>query len=190
MLEALLVRPVPGLVEIIHIQLADKTGEIIVLEVFGQYLIGELIYLFHCECIAFFIPGDYVIGLRIAHDVIRFHQEGRHVRVCVGATAPVGRRMRERRIPGYLLIHVQLLREILRRASNLMLQRSDGRAGAILCLRQLSEPISNPLLLLWRHLDRLAISLLLLLLDDFCLFLASSRLHLLLLYLLFLTKFI
>jgi len=35
MLEALLIGPIPGLVKVIHIQLPDETGEIIVFEVFG-----------------------------------------------------------------------------------------------------------------------------------------------------------
>ena len=98
MLEALLIGPIPGLVKVIHIQLPDETGKIIVLEVFGQYLIGKLIHLLHDECIAFLIPGDDVIGLGVTHDIICFHQKGRHVDVGVGATVLNCYRMREHRI--------------------------------------------------------------------------------------------
>lgn len=37
MLKALLVGPVSGLVEIVHVQLSDEAREIVVLEVFGQH---------------------------------------------------------------------------------------------------------------------------------------------------------
>ena len=57
--EALFIRVVPCLVEVVHVELADEGGEVVVLEVEREYAIGELVGLFHDEALAVGAPADY-----------------------------------------------------------------------------------------------------------------------------------
>ena len=41
--KALSILSITGLMEVVHVQLPDETRKIVVLEVFGQYILGELI---------------------------------------------------------------------------------------------------------------------------------------------------
>jgi hypothetical protein len=59
--EALLVRAVPCLVEVVHVELADKGGKVVVLEVPGEDLVGELSWLLHNEAVSFSVPADDMV---------------------------------------------------------------------------------------------------------------------------------
>ena len=58
MLEYALVLFISDLVEIIHVELADKGGEVAVPEVDGKYLFLEAIDIKDCKVGSFLVPGD------------------------------------------------------------------------------------------------------------------------------------
>jgi hypothetical protein len=65
MLEAvLIVRPL-GLVEIVHVELPDERGEVVVLEKSGQNCLREFILLFHHERFSVRGPRNDVIILLV-----------------------------------------------------------------------------------------------------------------------------
>lgn len=63
--EALFVRVVPRLVEVVHVELADEGGEVVVLEVKGEYPVGELVRLPHDEALAVRAPADHGVQRRV-----------------------------------------------------------------------------------------------------------------------------
>ena len=63
--EALFVGVVPRLMKVIHVQLPHEGREIIVLEKSREYLLCELIWLFHNEAVAKVIPANDVIQGRV-----------------------------------------------------------------------------------------------------------------------------
>ena len=90
MSEAVLIRVVARLVEVIHVQLSHKRREVIVLEEFGEDAFSEIIRLSHDEAIAVLVPADDTVKLRVlkrmmivvntyVDDVVGFDQERRHV---------------------------------------------------------------------------------------------------------------
>lgn len=58
MAEAVLVRVVAGLVEVVHVQLSHERGEIVVLEEFWKDLLCEFIRLANYEAVARLVPAD------------------------------------------------------------------------------------------------------------------------------------
>jgi hypothetical protein len=85
----MLIRVIARLVEVVHVQLANKRREVVVLEVLRQNLLGELIHLLHNEPVSCLVPADYVSVLRVltegsdeasyVDDVVGLDQEGWHV---------------------------------------------------------------------------------------------------------------
>jgi len=75
MLKALLITAISCFVEVIHVELPNETGKVIVLEVFGQNLIRELVDILHNETIAVFVPGDYVICDSVTDNFVCFWQK-------------------------------------------------------------------------------------------------------------------
>jgi hypothetical protein len=65
MCEAFLVARVTRLNEVIHVELADKRREVIVLEVLGQHFLSKLIRFVDDKTIAFMIPVDTVVVGRV-----------------------------------------------------------------------------------------------------------------------------
>ena len=49
---------VPRLVEVVHVQLPYKRREVIMLKVFGQDLLRELVHLLYNEAVPLFVPAD------------------------------------------------------------------------------------------------------------------------------------
>lgn len=68
-----------GLVKVVHVELADEGGKVVVLEVLWQDLITERLRLLYHEAITFFCPSDNVLSQRIVHDLKQFDQEGGHM---------------------------------------------------------------------------------------------------------------
>jgi len=66
--EALLIRVVPRLVEVVHVELPHKGREVVVLEVQGQDPVGELVGLLHDEALAVWAPADHVVQRRVLFD--------------------------------------------------------------------------------------------------------------------------
>ncbi len=58
MAEAVLVRVVPRLVEVVHVKLPYKRREVIMLKVFGQDLFCELVHLLYDEAVPLFVPAN------------------------------------------------------------------------------------------------------------------------------------
>lgn len=58
-----------GLVKVVHVELADEGGEVVVLKVLWQDLITELLRLLYHEAVTFFCPSDNVLSQRIVHDL-------------------------------------------------------------------------------------------------------------------------
>ena len=71
--EALLVLRVTALVEAVHVQLAHEGGEIVVLEVFGEDLLSEVIRLVHYESRALGIPKHKVLVGWVLHTNTNTH---------------------------------------------------------------------------------------------------------------------
>lgn len=61
----------------IGVQLPHKTGEVIVLEVLGQQVPGELRRVPNNEAVVSGAPGHNRVGRRVVHHVIRLAQERR-----------------------------------------------------------------------------------------------------------------
>ncbi len=56
--EALLIRVIPRLVKIVHVELADERRKVVVLEKPRQYPLSELVRLLHDEAVARLAPAD------------------------------------------------------------------------------------------------------------------------------------
>lgn len=65
MAKAFLVVRVPALVEIIHVKLAHKRTEVVVLEVFGEHMFGKFVRVCDDETCALIIPKHRVRVLGI-----------------------------------------------------------------------------------------------------------------------------
>lgn len=65
--EALFIRLVPRLVEVIHVELPDEGGEVVVLEEERKYPFGELVRLFHNEALSIRAPADHVVQRGVLH---------------------------------------------------------------------------------------------------------------------------
>lgn len=63
--EGVLVVAVPGLVEVVHVELPDEGGEVIVLEVAGEDAFYEIWQVFNHEGLAIFRPFHDLIILRV-----------------------------------------------------------------------------------------------------------------------------
>jgi len=77
--EHMLVGVVSGLVEVIHIELSDEGGKVVVLEEPWQNSVCKLIRLLHYEPIPTLIPTNYTAKLGIIDNVVSFHQKARNV---------------------------------------------------------------------------------------------------------------
>ena len=58
MLKALLIWVIPGLVEIIHVELSNKWGEIIMLKISGENPLSKFIWLPNYKAVSWFTPPD------------------------------------------------------------------------------------------------------------------------------------
>lgn len=65
MAETVLIGMIPSLMKVIHVQLAHKRREVVVLEVLRKDFLSEFIHLLHNEAITRFVPADYISVLGI-----------------------------------------------------------------------------------------------------------------------------
>jgi hypothetical protein len=68
MAEAMLIGIVPRFMKVIHIQLADKRGEVVVLEVLRKDLLCKLVRLLGYEAVPIFTPTDNVVAGWVLHN--------------------------------------------------------------------------------------------------------------------------
>lgn len=73
--EALLVRIISSLVEIVHVQLSDEWRKIVVLKKSWEYPLSEFIRLFNDKAVTNLIPTYYVVQCRILHTRLLPHQQ-------------------------------------------------------------------------------------------------------------------
>lgn len=78
-LERVLLVLLPGLVEVVHVQLADERGVVIVAEIHRQDGFGELLDFLDDESFPAASPGDDVLELGILQNLKSFQQERRDV---------------------------------------------------------------------------------------------------------------
>jgi hypothetical protein len=63
------------LMEIVHVQLSNKAGEVIVFEELGQDFVTKQILILDLETIVIFSPRNYVICARTINNFIKFNEE-------------------------------------------------------------------------------------------------------------------
>jgi len=78
--EALSVLRVAMLGEVVHVELADEGGEVVVLEVSWKHLLSELIRLVHDEASPVLIPAHCVTIRWVIDDFIGLNQKIGHAR--------------------------------------------------------------------------------------------------------------
>lgn len=67
------------LVKIIHIQLSNERGKVVMLEILWQNLIAEQIWLFYLKAVTSWSPADDVVKLLAVHDLVYLNQKRRDV---------------------------------------------------------------------------------------------------------------
>jgi hypothetical protein len=77
----------------VGVELPDEAGEVVVLEVLGQEVPGELGRVPHHEAVVGGAPRNYRVGCRVVHHVVRLAQERRR-RVRVRHRCRLRRRLR------------------------------------------------------------------------------------------------
>ena len=75
MLEALLVLRISCLVEVVHVQLADERGKVVVFKVLRQDLVLEFVYVFNDKAFALVVPRHDVVCFGVGDDLVGLHQE-------------------------------------------------------------------------------------------------------------------
>ena len=81
-----------GIVFVTHVgvELPDEAGEVVVLEVLGQQVTGEVERVPHDEAGAAGAPRHDVVGRRVLHHLVRLDQERRRPTAAASAAAQVG----------------------------------------------------------------------------------------------------
>ena len=76
-----------GLVEVVHVQLADEAAEVVVLEVLRQDLLAKRYGIADSEAVAIGLgPVGYVVRTRVVYDLVELDQKTWHVVDRIGDT--------------------------------------------------------------------------------------------------------